>query len=93
MFAIFSLSTDQNLKASNKHMETLYFLVFKELKFDFTISLINLSNFSFIQNQFLEKIFALIGNFALNEFLGGNLKFALIEIALIEARTNRGIAV
>ena len=41
----------------------------------------------------MEKIFALIGNFALNEFLGGNLKFALIEIALIEVRTNRGIAV
>ena len=42
---------------------------------------------------FGKKIFALIGNFALNEFLGVNLKFALIEIALIEARTNRGIAV
>ena len=42
---------------------------------------------------FYEKKIALIENFAQIEFLGGKNKFALIEIALIEARTNRGIAV
>ena len=68
-------------------------MVFKDLKFDLIISTVNLGKFSLFQSQFLEKIFALIGNIALNEFLGGNLKFALIEIALIEARTNLGIAV
>ena len=43
--------------------------------------------------MFSRKQVALIENIALIEFLGGKTKFALIEFALIETRTNRGIAV